>query len=457
MRMENKDVNLLWEAVMVDLMPMISTVSFQVWFSSVKPLKFYNNKLVLSVKLHSNKKQLDNTYRDMIVKCIRKNSDFIDDFLVVLEDDNQQIAEESAAAAAEPAPAQEADNSESTHFKAAFTFDNFVVGDSNQLVYAAAKTVAEEPGKRYNPLFIYGGVGLGKTHIMHAIGNYIAATKPELKVRYAAAETFTNDFIESIRTNKDYGLNKIFRNNYRNVDVLMLDDIQSIAGKASTQEALFHTFNYLTENEKQIVFSSDRHPSLLNNIEDRLISRFASGITVDISPPGLEMRIAIVQRKAYSRRFHISQECVYYIAEKIDTNVRELEGALNKVVFYCEMNNVAAVSVDVIREALRDEIEEGGRALNYEDIIAACAAYFGVKSDDITGSRRSKQIVAARQMAIYLIYDILGLPLAEIGTYIGGRDHTTIGYARDKIDKMRRDDPIVERQIQDIRAKLGKA
>ncbi len=447
----------MWEAVVVDLMPMISTVSYQVWFSNVKPLKFYNNKLVLSVKLHTNKKQLDNTYRDMIVKCIRKNSDYIDDFIVVLEDEEKEITESPAPLAAEVKAEAPAEKFESTRFKSSFTFDNFVVGDSNQLVYAAAKTVAEEPGKRYNPLFIYGGVGLGKTHIMHAIGNFIAAAKPELRVRYAAAETFTNDFIESIRTNKDSGLNKLFRDNYRNVDVLMLDDIQSIAGKPGTQEALFHTFNYLVENEKQIVFSSDRHPSLLNNIEDRLISRFASGITVDISPPGLETRIAIVQRKAYSRRFHISQECMYYIAEKIDTNIRELEGALNKVVFYCEMNKVAADSVDVIREALRDEIEEGGRALNYEDIIAACATYFGVKSDDITGSRRSKQIVSARQMAIYLIYDILGLPLAEIGTYIGGRDHTTIGYTRDKMDKLRREDPIVERQIQDIRAKLGKA
>ena len=447
----------MWEAVVVDLMPMISTVSYQVWFSNVKPLKFYNNKLVLSVKLHTNKKQLDNTYRDMIVKCIRKNSDYIDDFIVVLEDEEKEITESPAPLAAEVKAEAPAEKFESTRFKSSFTFDNFVVGDSNQLVYAAAKTVAEEPGKRYNPLFIYGGVGLGKTHIMHAIGNFIAAAKPELRVRYAAAETFTNDFIESIRTNKDSGLNKLFRDNYRNVDVLMLDDIQSIAGKPGTQEALFHTFNYLVENEKQIVFSSDRHPSLLNNIEDRLISRFASGITVDISPPGLETRIAIVQRKAYSRRFHISQECMYYIAEKIDTNIRELEGALNKVVFYCEMNKVAADSVDVIREALRDEIEEGGRALNYEDIIAACATYFGVKSDDITGSRRSKQIVSARQMAIYLICDILGLPLAEIGTYIGGRDHTTIGYTRDKMDKLRREDPIVERQIQDIRAKLGKA
>ena len=458
--MENKDVNILWEAALVDLSRVISTVSYQLWLSDVKPLKIFNNKLVLSVKLHSNKTQLDNVLRDKIVACIRKNSHFVNDFLVALQSDEQNLEEAESASLplAEEAEREETESAAaSSRFKSSFTFDNFVVGDSNQLVFAAAKTVAEEPGKRYDPLFIYGGVGLGKTHIMHAIGNYISATRPQLRVRYAAAETFTNDFIESIRTNKDSGLNRKFRDKYRNVDVLMLDDIQYIANKPGTEEALFHTFNFLIENEKQIVLSSDRHPSLLNNVEDRLISRFASGITVDISPPGLEMRIAIIQRKAFGRRFHISKDCVYYLAEKIDTNVRELEGALNKVAFFCEMNKVAADSVDVIREALRDEIEEGGRALNYEDIIAACAAYFGVKSDDITGSRRSKQIVSARQMAIYLIYDILGLPLAEIGTYIGGRDHTTIGYARDKIDKMRRDDPIVERQIQDIRAKLGKA
>ena len=306
--MENKDVDLLWEAVVVDLMPMISTVSYQIWISGVKPLKIYNNKLVLSVQLHSNKTQLDNVYRDKIVKCIRKNSDFVDDFIVVLQDEESSLEESQAQPLAENAEksAAQAEDApfESTRFKSSFTFDNFVVGESNQLVYAAAKTVAEEPGKRYNPLFIYGGVGLGKTHIMHAIGNYIASTRPDLKVRYAAAETFTNDFIESIRTNKDSGLNRKFRDNYRNVDVLMLDDIQSIAKKPGTQEALFHTFNYLIDNEKQIVFSSDRHPSLLNNIEDRLISRFAAGITVDISPPGLREAVPYLggMRGIHSRK-----------------------------------------------------------------------------------------------------------------------------------------------------------
>ena len=453
-------MNILWEAALVDLSRVISTVSYQLWLSDVKPLKIFNNKLVLSVKLHSNKTQLDNVLRDKIVACIRKNSDFVNDFMVVLQSDEQNLEEAESASLplAEEAEKEETESAAaSSRFKSSFTFDNFVVGDSNQLVFAAAKTVAEEPGKRYDPLFIYGGVGLGKTHIMHAIGNYISATRPQLRVRYAAAETFTNDFIESIRTNKDSGLNRKFRDKYRNVDVLMLDDIQYIANKPGTEEALFHTFNFLIENEKQIVLSSDRHPSLLKNIEDRLISRFASGLTVDIAPPGLETRIAIIQRKAYGRRFHISSECMYYIAEKIDTNIRELEGALNKVAFFCEMNKVTADSIDVIREALRDDIEEGGRALNYEDILDACAAYFGVRRDDITGSRRSKQIVSARQMAIYLIYDILGLPLADIGACIGGKDHTTIGYTRDKIEKLRREDPIVERQIQDIRAKLGKA
>lgn len=299
-------------------------------------------------------------------------------------------------------------------------------------------------------------MGLGKTHIMHAIGNYITAERPNLKVRYAAAETFTNDYIDSIRTNKDSELNRKFRDNYRNVDVLMLDDIQFIANKPGTQEALFHTFNYLIQNEKQIVFSSDRPPSMLNNIEERLTSRFASGITVDIAAPGLETRIAIVQKKAYSKRFHISAECMYYLAEKIDSNIRELEGALYKVIFYCELKRVTADSIEVIREALHDEINEV-KALNYSDILNACAEYYGVGRAEIVGSKKNKQIVTARQMAIYLIYDILGLPLATIGTYIGGRDHTTIIHARDKIEKQRKDDPIIDRQIQDIRAKLGKA
>ncbi|MCI8325037.1 MAG: chromosomal replication initiator protein DnaA [Clostridia bacterium] len=453
--MENRDVNLLWESVKADLAPKISTIAYQVWVSGATPLRIYNNKLVLSVELRKTKIQLDTVFRDKIVDCIRKNSDFVDDFIVITPDDAAEYGEETKSnLLADIDTAAEEDTS--TKFKAGFTFDNFVVGDSNQLVFAAAKAVAEAPGKRHNPLFIYGGVGLGKTHIMHAIGNYITAERPNLKVRYAAAETFTNDYIDSIRTNKDSELNRKFRDNYRNVDVLMLDDIQFIANKPGTQEALFHTFNYLIQNEKQIVFSSDRPPSMLNNIEERLTSRFASGITVDIAAPGLETRIAIVQKKAYSKRFHISAECMYYLAEKIDSNIRELEGALYKVIFYCELKRVTADSIEVIREALHDEINEV-KALNYSDILNACAEYYGVGRAEIVGSKKNKQIVTARQMAIYLIYDILGLPLATIGTYIGGRDHTTIIHARDKIEKQRKDDPIIDRQIQDIRAKLGKA
>ncbi|MCX4363476.1 MAG: chromosomal replication initiator protein DnaA, partial [Clostridia bacterium] len=374
---------------------------------------------------------------------------YITDYVIITPDEisiyENQIQEDKKEAAKESAENKSIFNSD-------FTFDKFVVGQSNQIVYAAAKAVAAQLGTLHNPLFIYGGVGLGKTHIMHAIGNEILKTNKKVKIIYCTTEQFVNDFIDSIKNNKDNEQNRRFREKYRNVDLLMLDDIQFLAGKTGTQEALFHTFNDLYQFKKQIILSSDRHPKELTFLEER----FASGLTVDISTPDLETRIAILQKKALFKNVNLPIEVVYFIAEKIDSNIRELVGALQKVIFYCQLLGKEPDNIDIIKEALKDDIDVTTHILSLDTIVDATCSYFNVKKQDIIGKKKLKPIVNARQIAIYLIYDILGVPLATIGSYFGGKDHTTIIYARDKIEDLIKTDNLVANQIKDIKNMIQK-
>ena len=281
-------------------------------------------------------------------------------------------------------------------------------------------------------------------------------TNKKVKIIYCTTEQFVNDFIDSIKNNKDNEQNRRFREKYRNVDLLMLDDIQFLAGKTGTQEALFHTFNDLYQFKKQIILSSDRHPKELTFLEERLQSRFASGLTVDISTPDLETRIAILQKKALFKNVNLPIEVVYFIAEKIDSNIRELEGALQKVIFYCQLLGKEPDNIDIIKEALKDDIDVTTHILSLDTIVDATCSYFNVKKQDIIGKKKLKPIVNARQIAIYLIYDILGVPLATIGSYFGGKDHTTIIYARDKIEDIIKTDNLVANQIKDIKNMIQK-
>ena len=323
-----------------------------------------------------------------------------------------------------------------TSFEASYSFYNFVTGGSNKAAFVAAQTVAENPGVQHNPLFIYGGVGLGKTHIMHAIGNYIKSHSPKKKIIYMTSENFTNDYIDSIKNNNSNDMNRQFRNKYRNLDVLMIDDIQFISGKPSTQEALFHLFNELYQAKKQIVFTSDCHPKKIDNIDERLTSRFQSGLTVDISSPDLETRIAILRKKAYNKKFDVSSDVLNYIAECINTNIRELEGALSKVIYYCNLNNVKANNLDIVNNALKDDIDNISGPVTMQFIVKCVSDYFNIDQKDITSKKKTKNIAEARQIAIYLISDLISVPLVSIGDFMGGRDHSTIIHARDKISDL---------------------
>ncbi len=449
-----EDCKKIWNELLIGISNNISIVSYEMWFNTLEPLTIAYNKLIVVAKLKSTKNTINNNYRNLILDEIKKlGYSYITDYVIITPDEisiyENQIQEDKKEAAKESAENKSIFNSD-------FTFDKFVVGQSNQIVYAAAKAVAAQLGTLHNPLFIYGGVGLGKTHIMHAIGNEILKTNKKVKIIYCTTEQFVNDFIDSIKNNKDNEQNRRFREKYRNVDLLMLDDIQFLAGKTGTQEALFHTFNDLYQFKKQIILSSDRHPKELTFLEERLQSRFASGLTVDISTPDLETRIAILQKKALFKNVNLPIEVVYFIAEKIDSNIRELEGALQKVIFYCQLLGKEPDNIDIIKEALKDDIDVTTHILSLDTIVDATCSYFNVKKQDIIGKKKLKPIVNARQIAIYLIYDILGVPLATIGSYFGGKDHTTIIYARDKIEDLIKTDNLVANQIKDIKNMIQK-
>ena len=419
------------------------------WFKDLEPYTVENDKLVLIAPLNSFK-SINKNYKDQIKKAIENSGAKISGIEIITkaETDNYTLSDEEE---------KEEDDSDTVNmFDPGYTFDSFVVGDSNSIAYAAAEAVAKAPGACHNPLFIYGGVGLGKTHIMHAIANYILSQNKKAKILYVTAEQFVNDYIDSLKNNKDNELNKQFRLKYRSVDVLMMDDVQFLSGKTSTQEALFHTFNDLYQFRKQIVLTSDRHPRELTFLQDRLKSRFQSGLTVDITKPSIETRIAILQKKAYAKKYDISQKAVFFIAENITSNIRELEGALSKVVFYCSLSGRSSDDLEAVKDALKDCIDVSSHVISMDSIADATCAYYGIKKSDIIGKRKNKLISNARQMAIYLINDMLGVPLSSIGEFFGGRDHTTIMYARDKMTDLSKTDHLIQAQINDIKSMLEK-
>lgn len=312
-----------------------------------------------------------------------------------------------------------------------YTFDTFVVGNSNRFAHAASLAVAQSPAKAYNPFFIYGGVGLGKTHLMHAIGHYIIEQDPNCKVLYLSSEKFTNELINSIRDDK----NVEFRNKYRTIDVLLIDDIQFIAGKERTQEEFFHTFNALHEANKQIVISSDRPPKEIPTLEERLRSRFEWGLITDIQPPDFETRIAILQKKAMMENLTVPQNVINFIATKIKTNIRELEGALIRIVAYSSLTN-SPIDIDMAKHVLKDILpDEKPKEVTVDLILDVVGKHFSFKPEDFKSKKRPKDLAFARHVAMYLCSELTDLSLPKIGDEFGGRDHTTVIHARDKIAK----------------------
>ncbi len=344
--------------------------------------------------------------------------------------------EPGRAAPAPTAPSASAPAALATGLSSRYTFQSFVVGNSNQFAQAACQAVAELPSKAYNPLFLYGGVGLGKTHLVHAVGHQIARLYPTMKLLYLSSERFTNDLINAIR----YDRTAEFRAKYRTIDLLLIDDIQFISGKERTQEEFFHTFNDLYEARKQIVVSSDSAPKEIPEIEERLRSRFEWGLIADIQPPDFETRVAILKKKAEIERVRLPDDVAYLIASRIKANIREIEGSLTRMVAFCSLSG-REMSVDLAQEVLSDLWGEEERIITVEHIQRKASEFFGIKLSDMRAKNRTKAVAFPRQIAMYLARQLTHMSLAEIGRAFGGKDHTTVLHAVDKIQALLREDP----------------
>ncbi|MCI8412478.1 MAG: chromosomal replication initiator protein DnaA [Clostridia bacterium] len=439
----------LWEKMLTNLEIEVSAVNFDVWIKTLEAVSIIDGRLVLMVPSEGSRKFVTEKFSDQLTATMQEVNPSMTAILIIGPNDADTYRTERDNCVAEAEETEETTKRvEANVINPKYNFENFVVGKSNQFMYAAARAVADEPGSRYNPLFIYGGAGLGKTHIMHAIGNSVRMSHPHLKVLYASSEKFVNEFIESIRTTK--GNSTHFRDKYRNVDVLMIDDIQLISKMPRTQEEMFHTFNDLHGHNKQIILTSDRPPKEISPLEERLRTRFEWGLIVDVQPPDIETRIAILQKKAQAEKYNIPFGVLEFMAEKISDNVRDMESLLNKVIFLSRLYN-SSPNIDLVKEALKDYTDKTEESVSADRIVDCVCRYFNVKKEELVGKKKTKEIVEPRQICIYLITDMLALPLTTIGAMFGGRDHTTIMHARDKVAEKMGQNPKTQVAVTDIK------
>ncbi len=455
----------IWQQMLERLSKDLNKPSFETWFNLTRPISLENNCFIIEVPNDFTKDWFETRYCEQIVKALNDityeqykvkftiASDFPatsvtnpekdpfypfplpDDHNLKTDHPFQQISTAKTASDNPSTSSQHIKQRENYHFSPGFnsryTFDTFVVGACNRLSHAASLAVSESPARAYNPLFIYGGVGLGKTHLLHAIGQYSLFNHSFSKVFYCSSEKFTNDFINSIRDNKTLE----FRNKYRNMDILLIDDIQFIAGKEQTQEEFFHTFNALHDNNKQLIISSDRPPKEIPTLEDRLRSRFEWGLITDLQPPDLETRTAILKKKALSDGIDIPDQVIEYLADKVVTNIRELEGALIRIVAHASLSE-APITLELTESALKDIIFTRHKSITIKTITNVTAASFDVSVEDVLSKKRTQNIAQTRQIAMYLCRMLTDLSLPKIGNEFGGRDHTTVLHAFKKIDAM---------------------
>ncbi|MDD3840068.1 MAG: chromosomal replication initiator protein DnaA [Clostridia bacterium] len=415
----------LWNKTLELLKDELTEVSFNTWIKSIKPISIIDNIISLEVPNDFIRGIIQARYISLITNSLKQVTN--EDFSV-----NLVLSDQIVDANINETSFSSKDQTEKRRFiglNPKYTFDTFVIGNSNRFAHAASLAVAEAPAKAYNPLFIYGGVGLGKTHLMHAIGHFILNNTPNTKVLYVTSEKFTNELINSIRDDK----NVEFRNRYRTIDVLLIDDIQFIAGKERTQEEFFHTFNTLHEANKQIIISSDRPPKEIPTLEDRLRSRFEWGLISDIQPPDLETRIAILKKKATMENIEVDDSVMLYIAEKIASNIRELEGALIRIAAYSSLTN-KKVDIDLAKEALKDILPDNKPKIITIPLIQEIVAnHFNLKVEQFKSRKRTRSISYPRQIAMYISRELTDSSLPKIGEEFGGRDHTTVIHAHEKI------------------------
>jgi chromosomal replication initiator protein len=436
------NLNSLWEKALDSIASFLSKPSFETWLKPTKPISLEENLLIIEVPNDFARDWLESRYAPLLTTTIRELVDEDLDLKFVTPSSDYVEVKNAAIVPTLPQPNQ---------LNAKYTFESFVVGESNRFAHAASLAVAEASGKAYNPLFLYGGVGLGKTHLMHAIGHYVLKTHPDYRVAYVSSEKFTNELINAIRYNRTTQ----FRDTYRNVEVLLVDDIQFFAGKESTQEEFFHTFNALHESGRQIVISSDRPPKEIPTLEDRLRSRFEWGLITDIQAPDLETRIAILRKKASIENWHLPNDVVVNVANQINSNIRELEGALIRIIAYASFHN-KQITLELANEVLKDVISSTkSSGVSIPLIQQVVAEFFNIEVEDIKAHRRTKNITFPRQIAMYIVRELTDFSLPKIGEEFGGRDHTTVIHSYEKIQDLIKTDSEVNRVIKDLIHKLS--
>ena len=441
----------------------LSNVSFHTWIQPLKVYDVIDNTVFILVNMNASVEYIEKKYLLPLKVCIAEitGTEFE---VAFLSEDDDRIDELQNMAIEANQKKKTKSAAEKAGLNPKYTFDTFVVGGNNNFAHAASLAVAESPGEVYNPLFLYGGVGLGKTHLMHSIAHFILEQNPKKKVLYVTSETFTNEMIEALRMGKTPGNESSiekFRDKYRNNDVLLIDDIQFIIGKESTQEEFFHTFNHLHTLGKQIIISSDKPPKDIETLESRLRTRFEWGLIADISAPNYETRMAILQKKIeldHLEKYKIPNDVLEYIATNVKTNIRELEGSLNKLIFLYKLDKNAPIDIALAAEALKDIISsENNREVTPELILDIVSEHFGISVKDIKSNKRNAEIAVPRQIAMYLIRSMTETSLKAIGVILGGKDHSTIKYGVEKIASEIEEDEVLSNTINIIKKKINPA
>lgn len=431
----------VWNNTRENIRPQMTNLSFHAWIDGIEPLILKNGILVLQIPRRDILKTLSDYYFEYLVDAAKKASNEVENVLLVLPEDREKYIQDEKIKSV---------NSNYPSLNPKYTFDSFVVGAANRFPHAAAQAVAQNPGNAYNPLFLYGGVGLGKTHLMQAIGHYVKENNPEANVIYVTSETFTNELINAIQQDK----RQEFRDRYRNVDLLMIDDVQFISKSQATQEEFFNTFNTLHNVNKQIVVSSDRPPKEIPKLEERLCSRFEWGLIADIQPPDLETRIAILRNLARNNNQDISDDIVIYIAEHVYSNIRELEGCMTRVIAYAQLHR-EPLNMKIAVEALKYFLPETKeKELTPEYIMETVADYYSISVDNMKSKRQDRPIVLPRQVAMFLCHDLLNMKYLRISNLFDRTDHTTAMNACERIHKMMSEDASFAAEMKDIKSKL---
>ena len=440
----------LWQAILGNMELTLSKANFTTWFKNTSIIEKSDYGIVVGVPNAFTKEWLQNKYHADIVKTLKAIAPEIKEVKYQIVSPVFTASQSSHSTKEVQRTAAAPKRQENQTLNPKYTFSSFIVGSNNQLAHAASLAVSKKSGSVYNPLFIYGGVGLGKTHLMQAVGAEVMKKDPNAKVLYVTSERFTNEFVQAL----GQGRADQFKSLYRNVDVLLVDDIQFLAGREGTQEEFFHTFNALHQNNKQVVMTSDRLPKEIPAIEERLVSRFEWGMIADIQPPDLETRLAILKTKVKEKNYSVDPEILNYIAETIQSNIRELEGALNRLMVYCQLNNTRP-TIEQVKSILVNVITPPKkRGVSAKKIIEIVSDFYNVTTEDLLKQSRKKEYVNPRQIAMYIIRKELETSLPSIGEFFGGRDHTTVIHAIDKIERIMKEKSGLKQEIELIRDRL---